>query len=146
MIVQINLAPSRRQLQQFGWIALLAFCALGTVVLWKGALFGASLGSSTRLVAYTLWALGLLSGAFSFLWPRANLPLFVLLSLVSFPFGMLVSHLVLALLFFGVITPVAFLFRLMRRDPLHRKWEPERESYWADMRPIIDETDYFRQF
>jgi len=57
-----------------------------------------------------------------------------------------VSHVVLALLFFGILTPVALFFRLTGRDPLTRRFEPERESYWTDLSETIETKDYFRQF
>jgi hypothetical protein len=51
MLVQLNLRPEPRQLRQFGWIALVGFGLLGSVLIWKGGLFGASFGSAARPVA-----------------------------------------------------------------------------------------------
>ena len=146
MIVQLTLDPSRRQLRQFGFIALGAFALLGGLILWKGSIFGVALGSAARPTAYVLWGLGLLSGAFSLLKPAANRPLFVLLGVVTFPIGWVLSHVVLAVLFYGLLTPIALFFRLIGRDPLTRRWEPEQKSYWVDLPEAFDKKDYFRQF
>lgn len=146
MLVQLNLRPDAKQLRQFGFIALGAFAVLGAVVLWRGGLFGLDFGRAARPVAHALWGLGGLSALFSLVLPRANLPLFTALMVVTFPIGIVVSHVVLALLFFGVLTPVALVFRLIGRDPLMRRFEPERESYWIDLPEPRDTENYFRQF
>ena len=132
MLNELNLRPTEKQLRQFGFVALVAFGILGM-----------TLGSS---VAYGLWALGVLSALLSVLWPSGNRPLFVVLSLVAFPIGWALSHVVLALFFYGVLTPVGLLFRLLGRDPLDRAFDPERKSYWVDLAEVTDKRDYFRQF
>ena len=146
MLVQLNLKPDPKQLRQFGFIALGAFAVIGAVVLWRGGLFGLSFGEAARPTAYVLWALGVISAVFSLALPEANRPLFVALVVVTFPIGFIVSHMVLALLFFGILTPVALFFRLTGRDPLARRFEPSRESYWSDLPEVTDTKDYFRQF
>ncbi len=131
MLVSLQLRPSVRQLRQFGWIAAVAFPAL-SFLLGRGQL--------------PLLALGALSLVFSLLWPAGNRPLFVALSLVSYPMGFMVSHVALAVLFFGVLTPVGLLFRVLGRDPLARGFEPDRPSYWVDLPKVASKEDYFKQF
>ena len=146
MLAQLNLRPTTSQLRQFGFIAFVAFGVLGGVVLWRGGLFGLGFGASAPWVAYGLWSLGIVSAAFSIVWPAANRPLFTLLSLLAFPIGWVLSHIILAILFFGILTPLALFFRLIGRDPLTRSWEPQRGSYWVDLPASTDKRDYFRQF
>ena len=54
-------------------------------------------------------------------------------------FGLLlnaiVSPVVLGVLFFGVFTPVGMVMRVMRRDPMRRKWEVAARSYWIMREP-----------
>lgn len=49
-------------------------------------------------------------------------------------FGLLlhkvVSPVAMGLIFFVVLTPMALLARLMGKDPMRRKWEPNANSYW----------------
>ncbi len=146
MLVPLNLKPDTKQLRQFGFIALGAFAVIGAAALWRGGLFGLSFGEATQSVAYVLWGLGTISALFSLVWPQANRPLFVGLAVLTFPIGLVVSHVVLALLFFGIFTPVALVFRLIGRDPLERRFEPERDSYWIDLPELTETKDYFRQF
>jgi len=131
MLISLQLQPSRRQLRQFGWIAAAAFPVLALV-----------LGRAE----IPLVALGAVSLSFSLLWPAGNRPLFVLMSLAAYPIGFVVSHLALAILFFAVLTPVGLLFRLLGRDPLSRRFEPEKRSYWVDLPKVSSHADYFRQF
>lgn len=59
-------------------------------------------------------------------------------------FGLLLSRivnpLVLSILFFVVITPVALVTRLFGRDPLRLKLEPNSKSYWVDRDPRMFES------
>jgi len=61
------------------------------------------------------------------------------LNLIWFRFGMLlhrvVSPLVLGVMFFVTVTPTAVIMRLLGKDPLRLKFDPEAESYWLDRQP-----------
>ena len=146
MLAELNLAPTQKQLRQFGFIALGAFALLGGVILWRGGLFGFDFGSSARAVTYVLWTLGGVSALLSVAWPPGNRPLYTALTLIAFPIGFVISHAVLALFFFGILTPVGLVFRLIGRDPLARRFEPDAATYWIDLPDVSDKKDYFRQF
>lgn len=145
-LIALELNPTAKQLRMFGFIALVAFGWLGAVIYWKGTFFGITVGEATRGVALTLWGMGALTGVFSVVYPRANRPLFVALTFITYPIGYVVSHIIMALLFYGVITPVAVLFRLLGRDPLTLRNSPDAESYWETHVQRKDKKSYFRQF
>ena len=54
-------------------------------------------------------------------------------------FGLLlnriVSPVVMALMFFVVLTPIAFAMRLAGKDPMRRRHDPAAASYWIDREP-----------
>ncbi|HMB48131.1 MAG TPA: SxtJ family membrane protein, partial [Afifellaceae bacterium] len=54
-------------------------------------------------------------------------------------FGLLlhniVNPLVMGLLFFLTITPIALYFRISGKDPLKLRLEPDARSYWIDRDP-----------
>lgn len=56
-----------------------------------------------------------------------------------FLFGMLlhkiVSPLVMALLFFATVTPIALLMRIAGKDPLRLKFDRAAKSYWIERTP-----------
>ena len=65
-----------------------------------------------------------------------------------FALGMLmhriVSPVVLGAIYFLVVTPIAFAMRLAGRDPLDRRREAAKASYWKDRVPPGPKPDSFR--
>ena len=58
-----------------------------------------------------------------------------------------VSPVILGLLFFGMITPLALALRAGRRDALARRFEADKASYWLDRaQPGPDAASLSRQF
>ena len=53
---------------------------------------------------------------------------------------------VMAAIFFLVMTPIGLCFRLVGRDALGRKLEPNRTSYWRDRGPARDPSSYFKLY
>jgi hypothetical protein len=94
-------------------------------------------------------ALGVLSPAFAIAaWARPSIlrPLFVGWMMAIFPVNWVLSRLLLALIFYGMITPLGLFFRLIGRDSLGRRFQPDQESYWA-RKPSSDNVDsYLRPF
>jgi uncharacterized protein YjeT (DUF2065 family) len=133
-LLDLDLNPDPGTLRRFGILACVIF-----------GLFGA-MAHREVFVAAALVVIGVLSGLFALIAPRANRPLFVGLSLATFPVGFIVSHLLLALLFFGVIAPIALGMRLGGRDALRRRGQPFAESYWVRVRRSRRMRDYFRQY
>jgi len=58
--------------------------------------------------------------------------------------GRIVSPLVLAVIFFGVFTPVGALMRLFGRDAMARRFAPERKTYWLERHPPGPPDDSYR--
>jgi hypothetical protein len=142
----LNLRPTPRQLRRFGVVALVGFGILGGWTLWKGGLFGADFGAAGPTVAYALLALGGLSGLLAIVYPRGNLPVFVGLTLLTFPIGWVVSHVILGLLFWVVLVPVGLVLRLLGRDALSRTFDESAETYWTDVKSSSRSERYFQQF
>ena len=104
MLISLNRNPSVRQLKQFGFVALGVFGVIGALLWWRGSLFGMSLGDDAYTIAYGLWFVGFVSSIASIVYPKANRPLFVVLTMLSFPIGWLFSHVVISFLYFAVIS------------------------------------------
>jgi hypothetical protein len=49
--------------------------------------------------------------------------------------GWWVSRLLLLLSFVLLVTPLALIMRLVGRDPMARKWDPEATTYWIERPP-----------
>jgi len=145
-MIEINWRPDDRTLRQFGFIALFGFGFLAAIAWWELFVFSVGLGEKRQVVAGGFAALACVSALFSLVAPRANLPIYLGLTLLSYPIGFVLSHLIMGFLFFGLITPVGLIFRLTGYDPLHRRFDPTAKSYWVDPRPRRGKDSYFRQF
>ncbi len=70
-------------------------------------------------------------------------------NVVWFKFGLLlhriVSPLVMGLMFFAVITPIAWIMRALGKRPLHLRFEPEVHSYWIARTPPGPPPDSMKQ-
>jgi hypothetical protein len=66
--------------------------------------------------------------------------------IVTFPFAWIVSLVVLAIIFYGLITPLALLFRLLGRDALGRQHRPEQDTYWQEKPATQHPRRYLRQY
>jgi hypothetical protein len=133
----IQFDPPRKTLRQFAGLWLVIF---GGMALWQGLVRErAGLASILAVLALTIGPLGLARPD----WMRR---IYVGWMILAFPIGWTVSQVMLAVIFFGLFTPIGFLFRLLGRDPLHRTRRPELESYWAPKPTPTDLRRYFKQF
>ena len=133
----ISINPRSRALRQFAGAWLVFFVAVGTYRYLK-------LGQ--HQAGPVLGGIGIVIGGLGLLKPAAVRWLFVVCMVVVFPMGWLVSNLMLALMFYGIITPIGLLFRIKGRDLLCRKPAPDRPSFWTLKQTPRDMRSYFRQY
>lgn len=137
-LLEINRDPTPRQVWQFGLLWLPAFCLLlGGMAIYRFASWPAAV--FLALCA----ALSILVGALRPPWIRA---LFIGWMWAAFPIGWVVSHVLIAVIYFLVICPIGLAMRAAGHDPLARKFDPLRETYWTERSPKPDPSNYFRQF
>ncbi len=135
-LLKIRLQPERRELRNFGLAGALIVVAV-TLLRWRGALIwqsGAGGGAALVLVSLALAA------------PSALRLLYIGLSVITFPIGWVVSHVLLGVLFFGLITPLGLIMRLFGRDRMGRSRDPKAASYFLPREPRKDKSGYFRQY
>jgi hypothetical protein len=145
-LIEINLRPDESTLRKFGFIALAGFALVALLAYQEWAIFAMGLGAARVPVAASFAGLALLTTLFSLVLPRANLPIYVGLTLVALPIGLVLSYVIMATIFYLVITPIGLLLRAFGKDPLERRFLPEDVSYWQDARPTPAKERYFRQF
>ena len=134
---EVTKPPAPKVLRQFGALCLVLPIVFSGWRAWRG-----------QVDAWTLGVLGagVIVGAIGLVRPMAIRYLFTGWMIVAFPIGWTVSKIVLGLLFFGMFTPVALLFRLSRRDALRLRRPGQGGSLWADKPSPGSVRDYFRQF
>ena len=135
-LADLPLNPSRSTLRQFAVLWVVCFLTLaGRHALQQGADLTALLFAGVSLV-----------GVAGVARPALLRPIFVGWMILVFPVAWTTSHVVLALMFFGLFTPLACLFRLRGRDALARHAVPAGETYWAPRPATADLRRYSRQF
>lgn len=108
----------------FGWVFAAAFLILGLWPLLSGhAMRGWAFIVSAVFALTTLLAPALLALP-NRLWMRLGLLL-----------NRIVSPVVLGIMFYGVVTPMGALMRLVGKDNLRLRREPREASYWVKREP-----------
>jgi TRAP-type C4-dicarboxylate transport system permease small subunit len=132
----VTAPPSRKMLRQFAGLWLVVFGGLAAWRAWQG-----QVDAWTQTLAIG----ALVVGSIGLIWPMAIRFVYTGWMIAAFPIGWTISRVVLAVTFYALFTPVAFIFRLMGRDALRLRRSDPR-SYWLS-RSHTETTDaYFRQF
>jgi cellobiose-specific phosphotransferase system component IIC len=136
-LIEINWKPSRRDLYVFAIAQLIA----ATLVAW----------ALHRRWDFDAAAVGLLAVSalvmvVGFAAPHALRPLFVAWMVAAFPVGWLMSHVLIGIVYYGVVTPIGLILRLRGRDSLQLRSKTEAPSFWIVRQGARDAASYFRQF
>ena len=136
-LIEIDWNPDSRRLRVFGLSAVAASAVLAAVLvlLWGVALFWA-------MIVLTAGVAILLCSILSARMARA---IYLVLTIVAMPIGMVVSFILLAAVYFLLFTPIALVFRLIGRDALRRSFDPAAGSYWVPHKPPASLDRYFHQ-
>ncbi len=137
-LLKVNWHPTRKELGDFGTIALVA-TVLISLLLWTVKGLG-------PVWVLPILAVGLVTFIASKTSERLTRIIYLGLTMLTLPIGFVVSFVLLAIFYYIVITPIGLVFRLMRRDPLCRKFDKTADSYWLRRRPPGALNRYFRQF
>ena len=128
--------PDARMLRQFGFLCILFFGILA------GLQYFRSGNATAAMILAGLAVSGGLLGAIRPLWLK---PIFVGWMILAFPIGWVVSHVLLAVLFYGVFFPLGMILRGLGHDPLRLR-KPMADSYWQARTPQTDARRYLRQY
>lgn len=145
-LIDINLNPPKKALRNFGIAGVVVFGALALLIKFTGGLPFLKFPDAAPTVALCLAIVAGFCGLASLLMPAANRPLYIVLTILSFPVGLVVSFVILAVMFYGMFLPLSLIFRLIGRDLMHRRFEPKKASYWHDYQAPASVQRYFKQF
>ncbi len=142
--IEINWNPSSRQLKQFGSIALVGFPLAGWVLSgWPG--WGAAWTDTDTKVIGGAALFGVVAALVGLSRPQLLKPVFLLLTLITFPIGLVVSEVLVLLIYVTLFVPMGLLFRIIGRDALERSIDRDRKSYWKSKAQPPNPRSYFRQ-
>jgi hypothetical protein len=114
-----QLKTGARELRKFGLTVGGVFAALGLALWLRGK-------------GHYPWFLapGMVLVAFGAALPKALKPVYIAWMALALALGFVVSHVVLTLFFFLVITPVGWAARLLGKDFLRLKLDRQAPTYW----------------
>jgi hypothetical protein len=140
-LVAIDWNPDAKTMRKFGISTMLGCAAIGAFLyfgIWPAA------KPSTGFGAF-IWIAGALTGVTALLGPRIGKPLYCIWMGIGYVVGNIVSRLVLAMVFYLLITPMGLVMRLIGRDPLQLR-KKEAETFWQDIPQANEDGRYERQF
>lgn len=135
-LLRLNTQPSRRQLIQFGaaWIVFFALAAL----------FAASRGAPVS--PWWILALALIPPLIGWIIPGFLRLLFITLAVITFPIGFVVSHLILAALYYLVLSPIGLILRWFKPELFPKRPDPSLPTYWHSRTVTRKPGDYFKPY
>ncbi len=137
-LIEFNRDPTPRQVRQFALFWCSGFCCLLSAL--------AYYRYDARPAAMALLLCGLASMVLGGAHPAWMRPIFLGWTAAAYPIGWLVSHVLMAVIYYFVITPIGLLMRLFGRDPLSRRFDRDAKTYWTARGPAADPARYFRQY
>lgn len=131
----LDLDPTVTRLRQFALFGA-ALLILAAAVLSRDSL---PMAGGFLAVAAILALIGLVR-------PAAARPLYVAMTLATFPIGWTLSRLMVVVFYYLVLTPIALVLRLFRKTPHEHGHRRDAESYWIESPPAKEPARYFDQF
>ena len=89
--------------------------------------------------------IGIMLAVIAVVSPNVIKPVFVALTLVTAPIGIIVGEVMIFLVYYTVLSPIGIFFRFVQRDPLQRKFEHQAKTYWQPKDSATDAASYYRQ-
>jgi hypothetical protein len=135
-LIRIHADPSPRQLAVFGVAWLAFFMAAGIGAVGRGA---PEMATGLGLAAVLIPAMGLIS-------TRLIRGVYLGMAYATWPIGLVMSFLLLAAVYYLVLSPTGLLMRAFGYDPLRRSKRTGAESYWVPRESGQAPDRYFRQY
>ena len=136
-LLDINWNLDKKQLRIFLLLLVVFACVVAAITYNRTA--SPSLAAAIVGVAVVVAVIGVLV-------PPLSRVLYVVWMGAAFPIGWTVSHLVMAVVYYLVVTPIGLTMRLLGHDPMQRKFDPQAKTYWREHRSTEEVSRYFRQF
>ena len=111
---------NQKQLRDFGLLtgAIVAIL-FGLLLPW---IRGHSLPSIPWAIAAVLWCLAVLA-------PRSLNPVYQVWMRIGLVLGWVNTRIILGIVFYGLVTPMGVIMRLLNQDPMARKFEENLQTY-----------------
>jgi hypothetical protein len=135
-LIPLNTNPSRSQLLQFGVAWALFFGGAAALAAWRGS----------PALAWPLGALAIVLPLVGSVFPSVLRVLFVAVSLVTFPIGFAVSQVILAVVYFLVLTPIGLVLRWLKPGFFPTAPDKSLPTHWRPRSEPRPAADYFKTY
>jgi len=132
----VNWRPDARELRRFAIAMLIGFTVLGLLSLWRAGGIGTA--------SIVLWSAGVVLAIAAFV-PGLGKVAYLAVYLPTSIIGYVVSNVILALMFFLIITPLGIILKLMGKDLLQQRRQKDT-TQWTPVKGVKTEDSYYRQF
>ena len=136
-LIEINKNPSKRELRWFGVLLAVFFAVVAGLLWWR---------ASQPTAAVVVLGLGLALVVVYCVSPGLRRWVFLGWMYAALPIGWVVSHVLLGIIFYLIMTPIGLTMRLLGYDPMLRRFDRGADTYWVRRDRESDERRYFRQF
>ena len=148
--MKLQLQPDRRMLRQFAWASLFLLPAVAWFLAWRHGLptpWALAIAGVGVLVALAQIGGFLVGEAVGALLEKAiTKPVFQGLMVVAYPIGLVVSTVLIAVIFYALITPIGLVFRAIGRDVMGRRVDRSLPTYWRDRGAPRPAASYFKLY
>jgi ABC-type uncharacterized transport system permease subunit len=136
-LIQVNKNPTARELTIFG-LMLAGFALLLAMIVWWRF--------QAPVAAQWIAGIGIGIAVVFFAIPPLRKPIYLGWVYLTFPIGWTITHIVMAITYYLVVTPIGLIMRAVGRDPMQRKLDRAATSYWIAHQPADSVERYLRQF
>lgn len=135
MALKIDYTDKKEQ-RKFGLLVGAVFIVIGMI---RWAIHG-FVG-----IPYIWWGIGGTLILLGILFPKILQPVFFLWMKLAEVLNWIMTRLFLFIVFYFIITPTGILYRLIKGDPLNRKWLSKDMTYWDEVEMQPENIEEFRR-
>lgn len=140
---EVNWHPALAARRTFARSLVIGFPCLAVVLLLAGGLTGKGWSMELPL---KLGGIGAAAGVLFYLVPAVAWPFYVLWYGLACCMGLVVGNVVMAVIFYVLVTGIGLLKRLGGSQPIRQRPDPQLKTYWLEAPPPSSPKRYFSQF
>ena len=123
-----------KALRKFAVILFFALGVFGAILVWR-----------KRDIGFVLWGIGLAALLMAWVQPTALKPVYKYWMKLALVLGFISSHVILAFLYYLVVTPIGLVMRVLGKNPLALRLEKKTGSYWIQRKNRKDDKQCYEK-
>jgi len=140
---EVNWKPDVAERRKFARSLVIGFPCIAVVLIVAG---WSKTGAWKIQPPLMIGGVGLAIGLVLFALPGIARPFYVVWYGLACAIGLVVGNILLAVVFYILITGVGIAMRLVGRRSISKRLDKQATTYWKDAKPVTDPQRYYRQF